>query len=277
MQWLWLLQLIFHPSGRQLSNSSEILPSITCPKCGHRQQEGEECLRCGLIFKKYVKPALAADLDAGRSFNCGDWDGKKKLLLFLALLLALVLYLEVRSGREITHPPGILINSEPHMAIVKTPRPWKVDGKEIYPLVRFWLQGRVLGSQRYSNDSLSDVCPIDIALGWGPMSDQSILDKLEIAQDNRMLGFDPADQDHPPPGYGTLWQYVKNVHTLPADDNIKKEVLSVRTGELIELAGYLVGIKENGQWTAISSLKKETGLDHTTCLIFWVTDFRRLP
>ena len=140
----------------------------------------------------------------------------------------------------------------------------------------FWLRARVLCSERYSHDFLSDVSPIDIGLGWGPMSDQSVLDKLDFAQANRMLSYELADRENPPPSYGTLWQYMKNVHTLPADEGIRKKVCSVRTGELIELAGYLVGIKENGRWTAVSSLRRETGLDHTTCLIFWVTDFKRL-
>jgi hypothetical protein len=234
-------------------------------------------VECGLIFKKYVRPAYDADSNAG-GILMGEKPGnfQKKVLLFLALLLALVLYLEGRKGREITYPPGILIGSEPIMAPVRNPRPWKAGNKEIYPLVRFRVQGRVLCSERYSRDFLSDVSPIDIGLGWGPMSDQSVLDKLEFVQANRKLSYELADQEHPPASYGTLWQYMKNVHTLPADAGIGKKVCSVRTGDLIELGGYLVGIKANGQWTAISSLKKETGLDHTTCLIFWVTDFKRL-
>lgn len=263
--------------GNQLSDTLEMVHCFTCPKCGHKQPESEECLECGLIFRKYVKLTPADDPNTGSSVSRKTvWDGKKKRLIFLALLLALVLHLEVLSGRQITYPPGILISSEPHIAPIKNPVPWKAGNKEIYPLAGFWLKGRVLCSERYSHDFLSDVSPIDIGLGWGPMSDQSVIDKLEFGQSNRILVFEPADQKELPHGYGTLWRYFKNVHTLPAGEDIRKKVCSVRIGDLIELSGFLVGIKENGRWMAISSMRKEWGLDHTTCLIFWVTHFKRL-
>ena len=34
-------------------HKERILLAITCPKCGFEQAEGEECLRCGIIFRKY--------------------------------------------------------------------------------------------------------------------------------------------------------------------------------------------------------------------------------
>ena len=33
--------------------------SLTCPKCGFAQEEGPECLRCGIVFSKF-KPPVAA-------------------------------------------------------------------------------------------------------------------------------------------------------------------------------------------------------------------------
>ncbi|MGA2403325.1 MAG: hypothetical protein ABSG91_16740 [Syntrophobacteraceae bacterium] len=250
--------------------------AATCPKCGHVQREGEECSRCGLIISKY-RPGFAADCGASKIvYYDGAIEKKKALLVFLALLLAFILYMEVRATRAITYPPGILIKSEPQMLQISDPKPWEVGKKVIFPLVEFWLQGRVLCSERYDDDALADICPIDIGLGWGPMSDQSIIDQLDFVQSGRKLEYSLADPEHPPSSYGTLWEYVKNVHTIPADEDIKKKVCSVRTGDLIELRGYLVGIRENGQWTQVSSLKKEVGVDHTTCLIFWVTHFKKL-
>ena len=262
--------------GTEDETPASVLRTLTCPKCGHVQQESEECSRCGLIFKKYDQARLEGDPgDCKMVIYDGVEGRKKKLLVFLSLLLAFVLYMESRAGRGITYPPGILINSEPKMALVRNQRPWKVGSREIFPLVEFWLQGRVLGSERY-HDSYSDIYPIDIGLGWGPMSDQSIIDQLHIVQGHRKLLYEPSDREHPLPTFESLWPYVKNVHTCPADDDIKKKVFSVRSGDLIELRGYLIGIQENGQWTVVSSLKKEVGEDHTTCLVFWVTNFKWL-
>ena len=33
-------------------NSSD---TIICPKCGHKQKKSNECLKCGIVFKKYQK------------------------------------------------------------------------------------------------------------------------------------------------------------------------------------------------------------------------------
>lgn len=122
----------------QLSASA----TMTCPKCGHVQQESEECSQCGLIIKKYNQPGFIGDPGACRIvFYDGVKEKKQILLVFLSLLLAFTLYWEVRGTREITYPAGILIKSEPQMALIGDPKPWKVGNKEIFPLVQFWLQG----------------------------------------------------------------------------------------------------------------------------------------
>lgn len=33
--------------------------NITCPKCGHMQQESNECIKCGIIFSKYQETPAA--------------------------------------------------------------------------------------------------------------------------------------------------------------------------------------------------------------------------
>lgn len=36
-------------------------PARTCPKCSLEQEDGPECLRCGIIFSKFKPPALAVE------------------------------------------------------------------------------------------------------------------------------------------------------------------------------------------------------------------------
>jgi hypothetical protein len=47
------------------------------------------------------------------------------------------------------------------------------------------ITARILARERYHFDTLSDLVPEDLALGWGPMSDNRILRSLDIYQANR--------------------------------------------------------------------------------------------
>lgn len=44
---------------RLQSSSSPSGAALTCPKCGAEQEEGPECLRCGIVFSKF-KPSVPA-------------------------------------------------------------------------------------------------------------------------------------------------------------------------------------------------------------------------
>jgi len=46
---------------RLQSSSLQSRAALTCPKCGFEQEDGPECLRCGIIFSKFKPPAPAAD------------------------------------------------------------------------------------------------------------------------------------------------------------------------------------------------------------------------
>jgi len=46
---------------RLQSSSSPSLASLACPKCGFAQEEGPECLRCGIVFSKFKPPVAAIE------------------------------------------------------------------------------------------------------------------------------------------------------------------------------------------------------------------------
>src|SRR4029077_5262010 len=88
--------------------------------------------------------------------------------------------------RPIVHPPGVLVSAEPVQAgLDVTPRPLTRRGYHMLCLQSFSLASRVLSKERYRFDEGADVAPVDLALGWGPMSDQAVLEAFDISQSGR--------------------------------------------------------------------------------------------
>ena len=42
---------------------------ISCPKCGFKQEPAEECLKCGIIFKKLIKNLPEAGINATKQLK----------------------------------------------------------------------------------------------------------------------------------------------------------------------------------------------------------------
>jgi hypothetical protein len=135
------------------------------------------------------------------------------------------------------------------------------------PLAQFKLTARVLSKENYQIDPVADLSPIDLALGWGPMSDQRVLDTMSIAQASRRFGIFPKNGCTIP--MSVLLAHSSNMHMIPANGDIQDILDSVRTGELIELSGYLVGVQEGGRWIWFSSLSR-TDWGDGACEIIWV-------
>jgi hypothetical protein len=89
------------------------------------------------------------------------------------------------SQRDIGHGPGVLASQEP--------RQQEIDGATgiehgmfvLRPRADFSATVRILAREEYSIDELATLVPTDFAVGWGPMSDSSILDGIEVSQGNR--------------------------------------------------------------------------------------------
>jgi hypothetical protein len=56
---------------------------------------------------------------------------------------------------------------------------------------------------------------------------------------------------------------------IPADPDIEKSLKSLRSGQIVELTGYLVGVQEKGQWVWVSSTSR-TDTGDGACEIIWV-------
>lgn len=179
----------------------------------------------------------------------------RKLCIILILVVSCV-FLRQRCT-PIIHPPGILARAEPQQVNYITPQPpIKKDGWTLKPLATFSLEARVLSAKHYTDDFTAPLSPTDLALGWGRMSDSSVLDKIDITQGNRFYrwrywGDAPLPEKE-------IKAHSANMHIIPADDAVADKLHSLRKGAVVRLAGSLVEAshpKGDKPWT--SSLTRD--------------------
>jgi hypothetical protein len=180
----------------------------------------------------------------------------KTISAFLAITLAFVAYFYLH--RPITYPPGILIDSEPaQIAISDAEQEIEHGEYHLKPLARFTLDARILHRKTYGYDRGSKLVPLDLALGWGPMSNQAVLDRLKISQSMRFYWY--AYQSPPIPKEQII-SHSTNLHVIPATRAIAAFCKSLRQGELVHLEGELVEATgpEIGTWRSSLS-RTDTG------------------
>jgi hypothetical protein len=193
---------------------------------------------------------------------------QKLLLVSVLVVSALVLY-DLCSEGETTHPPGILAPGQPRQTVLDKPKTWEKDGYLITALARFSLQARLICKERYWFDRGADLSPVDYVLGWGPMSDQKILDQLKISQGGRWYHWQAR---HLPISAKEINSHCANMHIIPANEEIDDLVKQARPGDIVQLDGYLVAVSAQDGWRWRSSLSR-TDTGNGSCELIWVENF----
>ncbi len=170
-----------------------------------------------------------------------------------------------------TYPPGVLIDADPIQSVVVEPMPpIKKAGFEIKPLARFDITARVLHKRRYRFDAVAALAPLDLAVGWGSMSDQQVLDQLDISQSNRFFFWEYQNQ--PPIPRDQITSHATNMHLIPPDDATFRKINSASAGDLVHLRGLLVEASQPGMQPWRSSLSRSDS-GKGACEIVWVEAF----
>ncbi len=142
-------------------------------------------------------------------------------------------------------------------------------GYVIEPLASYDIRAKVLSIERYRVGREADLSPLDFALGWGPMSDTAVLDRLSISQSNRWYHY--RWEGAPPIDPTLMARSSANTHLVPADESVKNRLLNVSKGAVVKLSGYLINVRHSDGWTWRSSLTRDdTG--GGSCELMWVTD-----
>jgi hypothetical protein len=183
-------------------------------------------------------------------------------------LLVLFLGYHFWSERSVSRPPGVLAPNDPLQENVDDGPSWEIGEFAVHALARFELDARVLSAERYRLGRESDLAPIDLALGWGPMSANAVLDTLDISQGGRFYYWSSSE---PMIGAGEIQRHSANMHLVPLDPATRATLLDARRGSLVHLKGWLVEAHANDGWKWRSSLTRgDTG--NGACELMLVED-----
>lgn len=245
---------------------------MTCPACGCEQENAQECIRCGIVFKKYlakVSPA-AASLPAS-STNTVQSPAARRSATAWMLVLPLLLICRITvfiwpENSPVPHGPGVCAPHTPVQRPIDNPQKFVFKNYQITPLAAFEIEARVLSARRYRSGREAELSPIDLALGWGRMSDDNVLKDIEIRQSGRFFYW--RVEQFPIPRK-EIEENSANMHIIPATRDITRRLKKIRKGCVVRFNGYLVRVDARDQWHWQSSLtRKDTG--DGACELVWV-------
>ena len=189
----------------------------------------------------------------------------KRLILILTIIFGAYLTL---SSRPIEHPPGVLVTEQPQQTTTGQAAPFNYKTFQITPLANFDIKARVLSTERYRFGQDSELSPIDLALGWGPMSDTANLEQLTINQGSRFYFWSAKQLPIPA---AAITRHSANMHMVPANDYLENRLLDLRTGDIISIEGYLIRAEAADGWRWVSSMTREDS-GNGACELIWVKD-----
>ena len=262
-------------TGKTVTPKTPVENRMTCPRCNYEQTAAEECIQCGTVIRKYHEQIKT--LSAASPIPAIQRTEKRPVSGFLkarwvvpVLVLSFVLYGATRwwKNDSITHGPGIIAPEQPEQERISSGEQFWYKDYQITPLAIFQLEARVLSAKRYRTGRESELSPVDLALGWGPMSDEEVLKELTIRQSNRFYYWKVKRFPIP---RKEIEQNSANMHLIPSNREIEKVIKTVRRGHIVAVEGYLVKINGQDGWRWKSSLtRNDTG--NRACEVVWIDE-----
>ncbi len=190
----------------------------------------------------------------------------KQLLIVLVGVVILILQgcgqSPVASGHE---TDAIDIFEEPFQENTGDAEPFQIQTSEgtftVTPVAYYEIAALVVGKESYSRGWQGELAPVDLALIWGDLAKWEVRKHLTFKQRSRWYFY----------RYGPGFPYDNNFisrrsannHIIPATDNIRRALKSIKEEDRILIEGYLVRLKGQSDgreyWWNSSTSRTDTG------------------
>jgi hypothetical protein len=162
------------------------------------------------------------------------------------------------SQRDIDQAPGVLVAADPEQYEIDDAAGIERGSFVLRPRAEFNATVRILSREDYSIGDLAALVPTDFAVGWGPMSDSTVLEDIQITQANRFYFWSTKSW---PLSRAEIETHSANWHVIPGTANVRDTLGRLRTGSIVELHGQLVDIegREGGMKTSLTRVDTGAG------------------
>ena len=136
-----------------------------------------------------------------------------------------------RVGTSGHHPAdGVLAPNEPVQTDADGAPAIVLGRWTLTPRARYDITARILGREDYRFDPIADLAPLDLALGWGPMSDNRVLKAFKVSQGARFYSWRPVTESLPIE-MGEVTRSSANTHVIPANAAVAAKLDRLRRGD----------------------------------------------
>ncbi|MBS0580068.1 MAG: hypothetical protein JSR36_12505 [Proteobacteria bacterium] len=176
-------------------------------------------------------------------------------------------------GRPVHPSDGQIAPEEPVQSPAAQPGPLRMGRWMLTPRAAYDITARILSREDYRFDPLSELVPEDLALGWGPMSDNAVLAHFEVTQGARFYTWQPRGPL--PIARDTVISHSANTHVIPADAGTRSQLARLRVGQVVHLRGLLVdGKRDDGAYFSTSLTREDSGAGACEVLLVEHVDVR---
>ena len=186
---------------------------------------------------------------------------QSRLIVVIALLLVALWHGFNEWQQRPIHPPdGVIAALDPVQTDLEDgPLNTMTRGRwRLTPKARYDVTARILSREDYHFDLLSSLIPEDLALGWGAMSDNRVLQAFEITQGARFYSWRPKAEL--PISRQDVIAHSANTHVIPATAFVSTQLSQLRVGQVVHLSGYLVdGVRDDGAYIHTSLTRSDSG------------------
>ncbi len=145
------------------------------------------------------------------------------------------------------------------------------------------IKALVVSTKNYRGTGVFDsLSPKDVALAWGSVAQHNNDINFHWSQSGRWYyWYTDGSVDLTPVGSSSgVSRQSSNNHLIPADDSVREMIGKIKTGDYIEIIGYLVNLKAtssgSGKYYTNSSSLSRNDTGDGACEIIYVTDVKWL-
>jgi hypothetical protein len=138
------------------------------------------------------------------------------------------------------------------------------------PRASFDVSAVVTSDEHYRFDDGAFLVPVDLVMTWGKLPEEPFRSRVSYGQITRYYFWRTKASD-------VDLHYIKshsaNMHIIPADDNVRRALLTVGTGDRVHVHGLLVNAKrEDGFYWKTSLTREDDGPG--ACELVWVEEIQ---